>query len=54
MGAEIETTNAHEISGELIGDVLVKSSNLKSIKIEKDSIPLVIDEIPIFFKISMK
>ena len=47
MGAEIETTNAHEISGELIGDVLVKSSNLKSIKIEKDSIPLVIDEIPI-------
>ena len=47
MGAEIETINAHEISGELIGDVLVKSSKLKSIKIEKDSIPLVIDEIPI-------
>ncbi|MBT3475742.1 3-phosphoshikimate 1-carboxyvinyltransferase [bacterium] len=47
MGGEIETVNAHEINGELIGDILVKSSNLKSIKIEKDSIPMVIDEIPI-------
>ena len=47
MGAKIEISNIVESSGEPIGDINVKTSDLKSIQIEGDSIPLLIDEIPI-------
>ena len=47
MGGQIEIVDTKKIGGEEVGDVVIKSSHLKSIKIEKDSIPLLIDEIPI-------
>ena len=47
MGAKIEIENKREIAGELIADIVVKSSELKSTNIERSEIPLLIDEIPI-------
>lgn len=47
MGGQIEITETRNNGGEKIGNILVKSSDLTSIKIEKESIPLLIDEIPI-------
>jgi len=47
MGGNIETDNIHAKGGELIGDIIVKSSKLKNIEREKSVIPNIIDEIPI-------
>jgi len=47
MDAKIEIENKREIAGELIADIVVKSSELKSTNIERSEIPLLIDEIPI-------
>lgn len=47
MGGKIDISDTRQSSGELIGDINVKKSELKGITIEKDSIPLLIDEIPI-------
>ena len=47
MGAEIEIENKREFSGEPVADIIVKSSELKSIEIVKKEIPLLIDEIPV-------
>ncbi|MDO8734004.1 MAG: 3-phosphoshikimate 1-carboxyvinyltransferase [Elusimicrobiota bacterium] len=47
MGAKIEIENKREIAGELIADIIVKSSELKSTNIERNEIPFLIDEIPI-------
>ncbi|MBI5574534.1 MAG: 3-phosphoshikimate 1-carboxyvinyltransferase [Elusimicrobia bacterium] len=47
MGAKIEIENKREIADELIADIVVKSSELKSTNIERGEIPLLIDEIPI-------
>jgi 3-phosphoshikimate 1-carboxyvinyltransferase len=47
MGASIEIENQKENSGELYGDIIVKSSKLHNIKINEKIIPNVIDEIPI-------
>ena len=47
MGADIEIINSKINAGEEIGDVIVKSSKLKSVNIQESSIPLLIDEIPI-------
>ena len=46
MGADIEILNEREVSGEPAGDIRVKSSNLKGIKITGDLIPPMIDEVP--------
>ncbi len=47
MCAKIEIENKREIAGEVIADIVVKSSELKSTEIERSEIPLLIDEIPI-------
>ena len=47
MGGNIEILNKNEISGELVGDLRVKTSELKACKISGDIIPRLIDELPI-------
>lgn len=47
MGGNIETDNVHNKGGEVIGDIIVKSSKLKNIEIENSIIPNIIDEIAV-------
>jgi 3-phosphoshikimate 1-carboxyvinyltransferase len=47
MGGNIEITGKREISGEPVGDILVKSSGLHATVIEGDMIPKAIDELPV-------
>ena len=47
MGANILMNNERIVSGELVADINVKSSDLKGIEISESEIPLIIDEIPI-------
>lgn len=47
MGGDITLFNIEKLNGEKRGDLRVRSSNLKNIKIEKRLIPNIIDEIPI-------
>ncbi|MBI3753669.1 MAG: 3-phosphoshikimate 1-carboxyvinyltransferase [Deltaproteobacteria bacterium] len=47
MGGDLKIVNQREISGEPVGDILVKSSKLKSVEIKGDIIPRAIDELPV-------
>ena len=47
MGADIELLSTNKSGGELSGDILVKSAELKGTTIEGAHIPRLIDEIPI-------
>ena len=47
MGANILINNERNVSGELVADINVKSSDLKGIEVSESEIPLIIDEIPI-------
>lgn len=47
MGADIRIENEREVSGEPIGDLVVKSAPLSGIRVEGAVIPNLIDEIPI-------
>jgi 3-phosphoshikimate 1-carboxyvinyltransferase len=47
MGAKIENENERIISGEALGDIIVRSSALNNIEIPVEIIPNIIDEIPI-------
>ncbi len=47
MGADIEIKNPRMINNEHVGDIEARSSNLEGIKIQKDIIPNIIDEIPV-------
>ena len=47
MGGSIEINNKREECGEPVGDLVVKSSDLKGIEIKGDDIPRTIDELPI-------
>lgn len=47
MGANITFININSSNNEEYGDVIIKSSSLKNIKIDKAIVPNVIDEIPI-------
>ncbi len=47
MGANIQTEKVRTVAGEPVGDIVVKSSKLVNIEIEKELIPNIIDEIPI-------
>ena len=47
MGANIDIQNQKIESNELVGDILVKSSNLIAIDVPESIIPNIIDEIPI-------
>ncbi|MBM7556477.1 3-phosphoshikimate 1-carboxyvinyltransferase [Halanaerobacter jeridensis] len=47
MNVDLELLNEREVNGEPIADIKVKTSQLQSVVIEGDIIPLLIDEIPI-------
>lgn len=47
MGGKIQIEEKGESNNELFGDVIVKSSTLINVIIDKEIIPLIIDEIPI-------
>lgn len=47
MGADIEEENVQIRSGEKCGDLIIKSSKLKNVKIPAELIPNIIDEIPV-------
>ncbi len=47
MGGNIEVTNEREVSGEPVGDIVVKSSGLRAALIEGEMIPKAIDELPV-------
>ncbi|OGI06416.1 MAG: 3-phosphoshikimate 1-carboxyvinyltransferase [Candidatus Melainabacteria bacterium RIFCSPLOWO2_02_FULL_35_15] len=47
MGVKIESTNKKEVSGEPIADLFISSGDLTSTEIKGNTIPLLIDEIPI-------
>ena len=52
MNANIKIKNYKKISGEIIGDILVKSSNLKPIICSKKLVPSAIDEFPLLFVVA--
>lgn len=47
MGGDIEILDKRTISGELVGDIRVRYSDLKACTIEGDMIPRLIDELPV-------
>ena len=47
MGGNIQIEKTGVSNNEIFGDVVVKSSDLKNVKISKEVVPLIIDEIPI-------
>ena len=47
MGGNIELDNIRKSAGEPLGDIIVKSSELKNVQIDDSVIPNIIDEIPI-------
>jgi 3-phosphoshikimate 1-carboxyvinyltransferase len=49
MGADISLTNQHEVSGELVADIHIRSSKLHGIHIPPQQVPLAIDEFPAIF-----
>lgn len=49
MGAKLTMANEREISGELLADIRVQSSQLQGIHIPKELVPLAIDEFPAIF-----
>lgn len=49
MGANIEITNRHEVGGEPVADLRVRSASLKGIDIPVEQVPLAIDEFPALF-----
>ncbi|MEQ9619978.1 MAG: 3-phosphoshikimate 1-carboxyvinyltransferase [Deltaproteobacteria bacterium] len=47
MGGNIEILHSKEESGEPVGDILVRSSELRSVEVKGDMIPKAIDELPV-------
>lgn len=47
MGAHISVENERTLNGEPIGDLVIKSANLRGVKVAGSLIPNIIDEIPI-------
>ncbi|WPX09608.1 3-phosphoshikimate 1-carboxyvinyltransferase [Anaerocellum danielii] len=47
MGADISIEDVENRNGELVGKIVARSSNLKGVKVNKNDIPRIIDEIPI-------
>jgi 3-phosphoshikimate 1-carboxyvinyltransferase len=47
MGGDLEVLNEREVSGEPVGDIIVRSSKLKGVEIKGDTIPRAIDELPV-------
>ena len=49
MGADIEVLNRHEVGGEPVADLRVRSAQLRGIDIPVAQVPLAIDEFPVLF-----
>ena len=49
MGADLSLERVHEVGGELVADIRVRSARLKGIDIPLDLVPLAIDEFPVLF-----
>jgi 3-phosphoshikimate 1-carboxyvinyltransferase len=49
MGADISLENEHEVGGEPVADIRVRSSRLHGIHIPPSQVPLAIDEFPALF-----
>ena len=49
MGADIELSNQHEVGGEPVADLRVRSAPLRGIDIPIELVPLAIDEFPALF-----
>jgi 3-phosphoshikimate 1-carboxyvinyltransferase len=47
MGADIEYKNKRDEAGEIVADIVVKYSDLKGVKVVKEEVPSMIDEIPL-------
>ncbi|MEZ0324089.1 MAG: 3-phosphoshikimate 1-carboxyvinyltransferase [Hydrogenothermaceae bacterium] len=47
MGADIEYINHRTEGGETVADIVVKHSNLRGVKVTKEEVPSMIDEIPL-------
>lgn len=47
MGGQLEILSQHEVSGEIVGDIRVKYSELKGCEISGSDIPRLIDELPV-------
>lgn len=54
MGGNVEIRQKHLQQGELRGDLLVKYSSLKGIKVNEELIPKMIDEIPLIALLGIK
>lgn len=54
MGGDIEITPTGKEMGEIVGDVIVRSSELKNVEINERDIPLLIDELPLLAVIATK
>ncbi len=52
MNANIKILNVKKKYGELVGNILIKSSSLKPINCPKNLVPFAIDEFPLLFIIS--
>ncbi|MDR3112870.1 MAG: 3-phosphoshikimate 1-carboxyvinyltransferase [Endomicrobium sp.] len=48
MGASIAVGNLREVSGEPVADITVRHSKLKSVNVDAQIVPRMIDEIPVF------
>lgn len=49
MGGDISISNEKTVGGEPVGDIRIKSAQLKGIHIPEDQVPLAIDEFPVLF-----
>jgi 3-phosphoshikimate 1-carboxyvinyltransferase len=49
MGARIEVSNEHDVGGEPVADLRVRSAALQGIAIPPELVPLAIDEFPVIF-----
>jgi 3-phosphoshikimate 1-carboxyvinyltransferase len=49
MGADISLSNQHEVGGEPVADIRVRSAQLKGIHVPDELVPLAIDEFPVLF-----
>jgi len=54
MGADIKIHNSREDSGEIIGDISVKHSKLNAVSITAETVPSIIDELPLIAVLGAK
>jgi 3-phosphoshikimate 1-carboxyvinyltransferase len=47
MNAQLKLMDERQVAGEPVADVLVRTSDLKGIELSGDTVPLLIDEIPV-------